>query len=305
MSIYKRGGVWWAYLKVGGRRIRQSTRTSNRAEAALFEARLRQESSTPKRGIEEALLRFLETHQHLKTYKNYLSTAKLIRSHIRGKTFDEAHDAADAIRKVHRVRGDGSELSNSSRNRRLALLRRLCRLAFEWGWINRPIHIRLLSGELQRHVYLTAADIQILASHTDRARDAILLAAYTGLRKSEILRLKPENIRDGWILLDANTKSGRARGIPIPQKVSAICKHLPLGITKDILRNEFETARVKAGMPHVRFHDLRHSYASLLASQGVSLRIVGELLGHSSPTVTQRYAHLYPKALKDAVRKLK
>ena len=50
-----------------------------------------------------------------------------------------------------------------------------------------------------------------------------------------------------------------------------------------------------AGLPDVRIHDLRHTYASLLINNGVSLYEVQELLGHSSSAMTQRYAHLQPK----------
>ena len=57
-------------------------------------------------------------------------------------------------------------------------------------------------------------------------------------------------------------------------------------------------ARDAAGLPEVRIHDLRHTYASLLINNGVSLYEVQELLGHSSSAMTQRYAHLQPNQLR-------
>lgn len=51
-------------------------------------------------------------------------------------------------------------------------------------------------------------------------------------------------------------------------------------------------AREFGGLQDVRLHDLRHSYASLAASRGVSLQMIGKLLGHKVPATTQRYAHL-------------
>jgi len=57
-------------------------------------------------------------------------------------------------------------------------------------------------------------------------------------------------------------------------------------------------ARDAAGLPDVRIHDLRHTYASLLINNGVSLYEVQELLGHSSSAMTQRYAHLQPNQLR-------
>ena len=51
-------------------------------------------------------------------------------------------------------------------------------------------------------------------------------------------------------------------------------------------------ARKRAGLNDVRLHDLRHSYASLAAGRGVSLHVIGKLLGHKVAATTQRYAHL-------------
>jgi integrase len=55
-----------------------------------------------------------------------------------------------------------------------------------------------------------------------------------------------------------------------------------------------------AGMPELRLHDLRHQYASLLVNSGRSLYEVQQILGHSDPTVTQRYAHLSTATLQEA-----
>ena len=57
----------------------------------------------------------------------------------------------------------------------------------------------------------------------------------------------------------------------------------------------------RAGMRRIRFHDLRHSFASQLVSAGRSLKEVQELLGHESIQVTMRYAHLAPERMRDAV----
>lgn len=56
-----------------------------------------------------------------------------------------------------------------------------------------------------------------------------------------------------------------------------------------------------AGVPNCRWHDLRHTAASLMASQGVSLYTIGKVLGHAQVKTTQRYAHLTDEALRSAV----
>lgn len=58
--------------------------------------------------------------------------------------------------------------------------------------------------------------------------------------------------------------------------------------------------RGDARLPHLRLHDLRHQYASMLVNSGRTLYEVQQVLGHSDPSVTQRYAHLSTKSLQDA-----
>lgn len=66
------------------------------------------------------------------------------------------------------------------------------------------------------------------------------------------------------------------------------------------IKEAWEALRAAARIPDVRVHDLRHSFASVLASQGLSLPIIGALLGHATPTTTARYAHLLDDPLRRA-----
>mgnify|MGYP001826033995 FL=1 len=66
------------------------------------------------------------------------------------------------------------------------------------------------------------------------------------------------------------------------------------------IHKSWSKLRVKAGLPHLRIHDLRHQYASFLVNSGRTLYEVQAILGHSDPKVTQRYAHLSTKALQEA-----
>ena len=65
------------------------------------------------------------------------------------------------------------------------------------------------------------------------------------------------------------------------------------------LRRVWKSARTAVGRENLRFHDLRHSYASLLAQAGESMTTVRDLLGHSSLIVTSRYAHMFDGGLDD------
>lgn len=60
----------------------------------------------------------------------------------------------------------------------------------------------------------------------------------------------------------------------------------------------------KAGLNDIRVHDLRHSHASILASSGMPLPIIGQLLGHTLPATTARYAHLFDDPLRQATERV-
>ena len=62
---------------------------------------------------------------------------------------------------------------------------------------------------------------------------------------------------------------------------------------------------MRAGLPDLRLHDLRHSFASFLVNNGVSLYVVQGLLGHGNSRYTQRYAHLAPDTLREAAEKVR
>lgn len=66
------------------------------------------------------------------------------------------------------------------------------------------------------------------------------------------------------------------------------------------IKKAWNTIRKKSGFPDLRIHDLRHTYASHLVSKGLSLSIVGKLLGHTQASTTQRYAHLADEPLRQA-----
>ena len=66
----------------------------------------------------------------------------------------------------------------------------------------------------------------------------------------------------------------------------------------------YQRIRLDAGLPWLRLHDLRHNFASMLINSGRTLYEVQNILGHSDPTVTQRYAHLSTKSLQEAANSI-
>jgi len=160
-------------------------------------------------------------------------------------------------------------------------------------------------------------------------RDFIELALNTGCRKGELLNLKWENIDFSTRLLHLEeTKSGEWQTVPINEEARKVlvrrmrlrdenCPNTPwvffhltsalntnVGDRVKNVRKAFSTACRRAGIDNFHIHDLRHTFASWLVMEGVPLFEVSKLLRHASIQMTERYAHLAPDYLHDAVASL-
>ena len=309
MSVRKRGNKWQVDIRIRAAGIRIRRTVGTQREARELESELRQKikkQKIPDAGIEHALTNYLKGEARvLKDYKGLVSKAKAIRSYIAGQTFESIGLVQAKIKKEMLE----AKLKPATINRRLALLRRLANLAFEWGWIDSPVgkRIKLLPGEIERHYYLTFDQVENLADLCPVTGSLIKIAAMTGLRRSELLKLEPEQIIDKkWIALNSATKTGKPRLVPIPETARELFKdyHWPLDKSyNQTLRTEFEAAREIMKLPHIRYHDLRHSYASFLVQHGATLQHVGKALGHSSTQMTNRYAHLIDENLMELAEK--
>ena len=102
----------------------------------------------------------------------------------------------------------------------------------------------------------------------------------------------------------SHTKTNMARVVPIIPALRPWLKHFPLTLTVEGLKSNWQRARVRAGMDHVNFHDLRHSCASIMLGLGVDLYTISKILGHSTIQTTQRYSHLQVDAQRVALGKL-
>ena len=129
----------------------------------------------------------------------------------------------------------------------------------------------------------------------------------------EISGLKWDYIRlDNRLIILPVTKNNTVRVLPINDTLHRILSEMPeksgyvFGNGKPItdVKHSFTSACKKAAITDFRFHDLRHTYASHLAMRGVHIRALQELLGHKTLIMTQRYSHLAPEQLQNAVKLL-
>jgi integrase len=141
-----------------------------------------------------------------------------------------------------------------------------------------------------------------------------LLATGARLNEAQMVRWEDVDLENRvWRIPATNSKSKRVRSVPLNDMAIEALKEnrnddgyvfrSPRGDGERPYNNIHKSwyrIRNKAGLPHLRAHDLRHSHASLLINSGRSLFEVQKILGHSTPIMTQRYAHLSTKTLQEA-----
>lgn len=305
MPVQKRDGIWRVRFAVDGHRYQFSAgKGATKAQAQALEAQARRDIiegkiNGPKYSLADAAVRWLEGEgKHLKDYEKNVKTIALIREFL-DVPITEAPDAAQGI--INKW----PNLKPATINRRLAIIRRLCNLAWKWQWIKNPIKIELLPGEEERHVYLNIQQVVKLAKRCGPAKWHIIVYAFTGLRESELLNLRPEYIHNDVIILPPSmTKSKRPRVIPLIAPAKAAIQRMDWNMTYQTLRTNWERARAELGMQHVRIHDIRHTCASLMVKSGASLVAVRDLLGHANLAVTSRYSHLASEGLRAETEKM-
>lgn len=299
MTVHRRrdSGAW--EVSVHGKRY--SNRNWSYTEAKRFET---EKLNSTTLSLESALDRWLTEHAaFLKDPDDYRAKAEHLRPLLRGRSLEEAQDVAADARRAW------SKLKPATINRRLAILRRVCNLAFsEWNVIDKPVgkRIKLLPERNARHIYMTRAQVEALrmACPNPLAGDLIVFAAFTGLRWSEMFRVCSTDVVDDALRLYPRTKNDKPRTVPLHPRALHIALRMPLDISENETRRSWETARERCGLKHVHWHDLRHTFASWPAQRGTRLQTIQTLLGHSTITTTMRYAHLVHDNLKEAVEQL-
>ena len=227
-------------------------------------------------------------------------------------------DCDDLHRSISRTRPTRANRVNE-------VLRKALNLSIRWGWIERnPASGVRRNPEQKRHRYLSRDEvgslIDAIESHAERtSADAILFMLFTGCRKGEALNAKWAQFdleRRIWTKPSSETKQRREHRVPYStasaeilerRRAKAVGLHVfpgSFGAPLHDVRRTWDAVCKTAGLRSVRIHDLRHTFASLVASSGQSLLVVGELLGHSSPQTTKRYASLYDDTLRVAAERV-
>jgi integrase len=199
----------------------------------------------------------------------------------------------------------------------MSVLKHCLKLAVEWSELNQnpAAGARLPKLPAGKTRYLTPGELKAaLQSAPEWMRAPMAFAACTGVRRGELLSLR-------WMDVDLQhrrlylreTKNGALRILPLSAAALQVLASLPLGEASapvfagvDAANLSVYTKRVfkRLGILDASFHTLRHTAASWLVQQGVDLYAVGQILGHKTPRMTQRYAHLSPDYMAASVGKL-
>jgi integrase len=208
-------------------------------------------------------------------------------------------------------------------NRTMSLLGKMFSLAStRWSMCDKnPVKGVIRNAETERRRYLTKDEAPrlyaALEAHENRdTADAISLLMHTGARRSEVVDAvwSEFDLAAGtWSIPAARTKQKKPHIVYLSAATKLLLAEIakrnpgerlfpgrPGATAQSDITNGWPRIRAAAGITDLRLHDLRHSFASELVSSGASLPLIGALLGHSKPSTTARYAHLYDDALRAA-----
>lgn len=327
MSLYKRNSIWWHSTFVKGKRVCESTGTSNRRAAERIANARREELNNQRnrlphinpeitvgavaaRFIAEGLATpyYLDRFKHILPYFSEMPIWDLNQSVLR-KYRQERYAA-------------NPSLKPATVNRDLATLRRLCNWAAEEGLIpaNPLGRLRMERERRTKRPVMSVREENILLAHAPLHLQRIIRCALdTGMRRGEILGQRWEDVDlDNRILHVSRSKTpeGESRIVPLTNRVYDMLRsfHKQSGIvfTYDnnpikIVKTTWAASLRRSGLRHFRFHDLRHTANSRLMLAGVMQEIRREIVGHSSQhsrDVNDRYTQIGLAELKDAIGKL-
>ena len=332
MNVYKRCGCpnpvkcrhpYWFRFRLERQHVRESTHTANRQLAERIAQKRRVEVLEDRRGLRK--IKPVRLSKHIDAYVKH--TAKTNRSSYKDQAVldrlvesvgdrDLIDVSAFHLEKWKRERAE--DVSLSTVNRELNIVRGCFSRAVEWGWLLvSPVRtVKPYKGADQvRMLVCSPSDIKALLEGAPP--DLALLARLTLetlLRLSEALALRREDVGASWIVV-VQSKAGQSRRVPITpelradllarcHKAGAIFGFGPKGRPPTAAAVSVAFARLarRLNLPGISHHVLRHTGASVMVAHGVSLRAVQTIGGWSTLRMVERYAHVDDAELARAVR---
>jgi len=321
----KRGNVWWVYLYRDGNRFQQSTGTSNRKQAERIEDKLKQElndrrfqivDADPAMTFGELAARFIASGSvrphhlyHLKFLLPYFSDFPVLRM---------TKSLAEEFRKARHQMNPA--IKDATVNRDLSVLRHILYWAVDEQLLaaNPLARLKMVhERRIRRQILSLAEEAQLLDVAKGHLRAMVLIALDTGMRRGEITNERWEDIDFSQKILavtHSKTPEGEMREIPLTERLNKfLVEHRkPEGLVIEfkrqpvrIIKRAWHTALRNAGVRHVRFHDLRHTFNTRLMEAGVLQEVRMALMGHSpGAKIHAVYTHIELPTKRQAIRRL-
>lgn len=344
-SVVKRSGSWYAVYRDGGNQKWEFAGGSKRAAERLLSKRMSQVNAGTYQEFEQTLFeefsaRWLSDYARVSVKPStYVSYENIIRLHLNprfGRQYLHRISTADFQKLVsEKITNDG--LSPKTVINILIPLKEMFKHAVVWGLVKRDptLYVKRPRVETEEMDFLTPEEIRLFLDNV--APDyypLFLTAVMTGMRRGELLALQWGDI--DWNSNQISVRRSIFRGEFITPKSKNSIRRIVMspalrrqlerhrlqgkksgrelvfsnssGLPLDpdnLVKREFHPALDRAGLRRIRFHDLRHTYASLLISQGENIKFIQSQLGHASAKTTlDRYGHLMPNLENDAARRL-
>lgn len=342
--VRKLKGSWWVDFQVHGKRYRLRSPDNHRDGAQTYEAHLRRQlsdgksvylSADPRRVAELAptldafaadwLATYASPRLKPSTYRDYsLRYEHHLKPALGSLPIDAINTRAiDQLSGVLLRKG----LHPKSANNVLGVLRRMLMSAVEWGMLPALPLVKWLKSPPSRFDFLTPLEAEALLNSVTREpwRLMMMTALHSGLRLGELVALRWDDIdfergqlcvrRSCTRGIETSPKNNRIRYVPLTDELARalnaagrtegyVFEVRGQQVTQAMAWRALQTARTHAGLRHIGWHTMRHSFASHLVSENVPIVAVQMLLGHSDIKMTQRYAHVAPSLLRGAVQQI-
>lgn len=341
MAIYKRGRIYWYKFTFSGKAIRESTRQTNhhtarqmesahRTSLAKGEVGLREKKTAPMLTdfISQRFAPWAEASTSAKTWLDYYRPG--LRTIQRYKPLAALRLNEITSEKASDFAGwrQASGLQVSSVNSSLQVLRRVMRLAVQWGEIEVSPLIKMLPGGRHReHVVKFEEESRYLAAAPEPLSSVAAILFDTGMRPDECYRLRWEavtwtNGRNGTILVTHGKTPAARRVLPLTVRARTILQARWEAVDtpaegwvwsaatrsehfeKSTLKKQHKKALALSGVRPFVLYSLRHTFLTRLGESGCDAWTLARIAGHSSVAMSARYVHPSEDAVLSALDRL-
>lgn len=325
MGIYKKRENWYIDYYFQGKRVREKVSPSKKEakdalstrQTEILQGRYNWAQQKKSQRFEILAEEYLEySKANKRSWERDEASLSHLKPFFKGKKLIEV--SPFLVEKYKQMRLE-EDVTPATVNRELSCLKHMFNLAARWGKLSVSPLGRVKSlredNRLER-ILSEEEERKLLAAANEPLRMIILMALHTGMRRGEILKLT-------WSCIDfhqnaitiVNPKNGKSRKIPMNETVVTVLRERKKKVGDssfvffdaktqkpwESVKTAFLGAIRRAKVNKIRFHDLRHTFATRLVAGGVDILTVKELLGHSNIGMTLRYAHPSRENMRRAV----